>query len=113
MQHAVMRRRPGTATPDPGPPNSTPPAALQQAQTGYPGLSLLPARAVHTSTAKRMETTMTALGNAILWPGEKLCTLVGMDQETDSKHLLRLFFNLTIWSKVGAMIAIYWVDWGF
>lgn len=55
---------------------------------------------------------MTALGTALLWPGEKLCMLLGVREDNDSKHLLRLFFNLTIWSKVGAMIAVYWVDWG-
>lgn len=55
---------------------------------------------------------MTALGHAFLWPGEALANLVGVRKESDSKHLLRLFFNLAIWSKIGAMIAIYWVDWG-
>lgn len=56
---------------------------------------------------------MTRLGTALLWPGDVLCNLVGVTEEGDSKHLLRLFFNLAIWSKVGAMIAVYWVDWGF
>ncbi|MEM7058916.1 MAG: hypothetical protein AAF557_15115 [Pseudomonadota bacterium] len=55
---------------------------------------------------------MNMLGQAILWPGEVLANLVGVMEEGDSKHLLRLFFNLAIWSKVGAAIAVYWVDWG-
>lgn len=55
---------------------------------------------------------MARIGAALLWPGEVLCALVGVNEESDSKHLLRLFFNLAIWSKVGAMIAIYWVDSG-
>lgn len=55
---------------------------------------------------------MSAVGTAFLWPGEALCNLFGVTEENDSKHLLRLFFNLAIWSKVGAMIAVYWVDLG-
>lgn len=55
---------------------------------------------------------MGRIGTVLLWPGEMLCALVGVTDENDSKHLLRLFFNLAIWSKVGAMIAVYWVDWG-
>ena len=55
---------------------------------------------------------MTALGHAFLWPGEILCTLMGLRDENDSKYLLRMFLNLAIWSKVGVLIAIYWVDWG-
>ena len=55
---------------------------------------------------------MNALMNAFLWPGDVLCNLVGVREEGDSRQLLRMFFNLGIWSKVGALIAIYWVDWG-
>ncbi|MEM9060621.1 MAG: hypothetical protein AAGD13_09180 [Pseudomonadota bacterium] len=55
---------------------------------------------------------MSKFETAVLWPGEMLCRLVGVTEDNDSKHLLRLFFNLTIWSKMGAMIAVYWVDWG-
>lgn len=55
---------------------------------------------------------MTLLGNAILWPGDALCNLFGYREETESKHLLRLFLNLGIWCKVGAIIAVSWVDWG-
>ena len=55
---------------------------------------------------------MTTLERTILWPGDALCNLFGIRDENDSKHLLRLFFNLAIWSKVGAVIAVYWVDWG-
>ena len=52
------------------------------------------------------------VGKAFLWPGEALCNLFGVREEGDSKYLLRMFFNLTIWSKIGVMIAIYAVDWG-
>lgn len=55
---------------------------------------------------------MTGLANAFLWPGEVLCNLVGVGEENDSRYLLRMFFNLGVWSKVGVMIAVYWVDWG-
>ncbi|MEO1493889.1 MAG: hypothetical protein AAFV19_17185 [Pseudomonadota bacterium] len=55
---------------------------------------------------------MRYLGTALLWPGDVLCSLVGVTGESDSKHLLRLFFNLAVWSKIGAMIAVSWVDWG-
>ncbi len=55
---------------------------------------------------------MSALNTVVLWPGDKLCELVGVREENDSKHLLRLFFNLGIWAKVGAGIAVYWVEWG-
>ncbi|MEM0989435.1 MAG: hypothetical protein AAGK00_11180 [Pseudomonadota bacterium] len=52
---------------------------------------------------------MARLGNAILWPGETLCQLCGLREESDSKFLLRMFFNLVIWSKLmvaGAYLAI-------
>ena len=52
---------------------------------------------------------MTKVGQAILWPGEALSNVLGVREEGDSKHLLRLFFNLAIWSKVGGLVAYYWV----
>lgn len=52
---------------------------------------------------------MTAVANAFLWPGEAMANLLGIREEGDSKHLLRLFFNLAIWSKVGGLVAYYWV----
>lgn len=55
---------------------------------------------------------MSIIANAILWPGEAISSIIGFHEENDSKHLLRLFINLAIWSKVGAIIAIYAVDWG-
>ena len=56
---------------------------------------------------------MNTLSRWFLWPGDALCTVVGLREENDSRHLLRLCFNLAVWSKVGAVIAVYWVDWGF
>ena len=55
---------------------------------------------------------MTSVGRAILWPGDTLANMMGVTEEGDSKHLLRLFFNLAIWSKVGGFIAYFWVQAG-
>lgn len=55
---------------------------------------------------------MSRIGTAFLWPGEALANLFGVREEGDSKYLLRMFLNLAIWSKVGVLIAVYWVDWG-
>jgi hypothetical protein len=86
---------------------------MQGVQSGLLILPLLIADPLITCGANDYRrTTMRAVGTAFLWPGEALCNLVGVTEEGDSKHLLRMFFNLAIWSKVGAMIAVYWVDLG-
>ena len=52
---------------------------------------------------------MTLIEKVILWPGDALARAIGL---TDDGHLFRLFINLGVWGKLGAMIAVYAVEWG-
>ena len=45
------------------------------------------------------------IAKAVLWPGEKVCDLIRIE-EPESRLLLRIFINLTIYAKAAVIIAL-------
>ena len=45
------------------------------------------------------------IAELFLWPGDAVCNLFKID-DPDSRMLLRMFVNLTVYGKVGVLIAL-------
>lgn len=43
--------------------------------------------------------------NWFLWPGERVCDLVGL-HDPEGRVVLRLFFNMIIWGTVVVLLAL-------
>ena len=48
------------------------------------------------------------VSGVFLYPGDTLCNLMGVPQDSDHRMILRSFFNMLIWGAVGtvAILAI-------
>jgi hypothetical protein len=42
----------------------------------------------------------------ILFPGDVVCSLVGLRGDSDHKQILRTFFNTLIWGAIGIVIVL-------
>lgn len=42
----------------------------------------------------------------ILFPGDVVCNLVGLTQDSDHKQILRTFLNTLIWGAIGIIIVL-------
>ena len=45
------------------------------------------------------------LAELFLWPGDAVCNLFGVEDE-DSRMLLRMFVNLSVYGKISVLIAL-------
>ena len=54
---------------------------------------------------RQRENRMTA---AVLFPGDTLCSIMGVPKNSDHRMILRSFFNMLFWGAVGtfAIVAI-------
>ena len=45
------------------------------------------------------------MAELFLWPGDAVCNLFGVEDE-DSRMLLRMFVNLSVYGKISVLIAL-------
>ncbi len=43
---------------------------------------------------------------AFLFPGDTLCNLIGVSQNSDHRMILRSFFNMLFWGTVGTSVIL-------
>ena len=43
---------------------------------------------------------------AFLFPGDALCTLMGVPKNSDHRMILRSFFNMLFWGAVGTSVIL-------
>ena len=46
------------------------------------------------------------MSNVILYPGDRLCNLVGVPRGSDHRMILRSFFNMLVWGAVGTVAIL-------
>ncbi|MEM8936821.1 MAG: hypothetical protein AAGC77_10480 [Pseudomonadota bacterium] len=51
---------------------------------------------------------VTVMGKTLLFPGEYVCDRLGIEDQ-DSRYLLRMFVNLTVYGKVALLILLPFV----
>ena len=46
------------------------------------------------------------MSTVFLYPGDTLCNLLGLPQDSDHRMILRSFFNMLIWGVVGTVVIL-------
>lgn len=45
--------------------------------------------------------------NPLLWPGDKVASLAGLEEGSDNRQILRMWTNTVVWGTICAVILVF------